>query len=90
MGYLATLRVYFWPEGRIDLKIGLVLALASLAAAKGINILVPFLCKGIVDALSGNTAILALPLGLILACGGARLLQQLAAEFGDFIFTRVA
>ncbi len=86
---LGALTPYFWPRGRADLKVRLILALASLAAAKGINIYVPFLYKGIVDSLAGGAAALVLPLGLILAYGGARLVQQLTGEFRDFIFVRV-
>ncbi len=87
---IVTLASYFWPAGRVDLKVRLVLALASLVAAKGINVYVPFLYKGIVDSLSGKTAVLVLPLGMIVAYAAARLVQQISAEFRDFIFVRPA
>ena len=87
---IATLASYFWPAGRTDLKVRLVLALASLAAAKGINVYVPFLYKGIVDSLSARAAVLVVPLGMIIAYAAARLLQQIAGEFRDFVFVRPA
>ena len=82
--------VYLWPQGRLDLKIRVILALASLALAKVVTVYVPFLYKEAVDQLSLEETLLVLPLGVILAYGGARLLQQAFVEFRDFIFVRVS
>jgi ATP-binding cassette subfamily B protein len=87
---LRDLAPYFWPRGRRDLKARLVVALVTLAAAKGISLYVPFLYKAIVDSLSGSAAALVVPFGLILAYGGARLLQQVTGELRDLVFERVA
>ena len=87
---LKSLAVYLWPQGRLDLKFRVILALASLALAKVVTVYVPFLYKEAVDQLSFEEALLVLPLGVILAYGGARLLQQAFVEFRDFIFVRVS
>ena len=87
---LKSLVVYLWPQGRLDLKFRVILALASLALAKVVTVYVPFLYKEAVDQLSFEEALLVLPLGVILAYGGARLLQQAFVEFRDFIFVRVS
>ena len=49
---LKSLVVYLWPQGRLDLKIRVILALASLALAKVVTVYVPFLYKEAVDQLS--------------------------------------
>lgn len=87
---LGTLSVYLWPKDRLDLKLRVTLAMLSLLAAKLINVYVPFLYKRGVDALSLEPSLLTLPLALILAYGGGRVLSQLFGEFRDFIFARVA
>jgi ATP-binding cassette subfamily B protein len=87
---LKSLVVYLWPLGRLDLKIRVILALASLAMAKVVTVYVPFLYKEAVDQLSIEDALLVLPLGVIFAYGGARLLQQAFVEFRDFIFVQVS
>ena len=87
---LKSLVVYLWPQGRLDLKFRVILALASLALAKVVTVYVPFLYKEAVDQLSFEEALLVLPLGVIFAYGGARLLQQAFVEFRDFIFVRVS
>ncbi len=87
---LKSLVVYLWPEARLDLKLRVVLALFSLAMAKVVTVYVPFLYKEAVDQLSVEDALVVLPLGVIFAYGGARLLQQAFVEFRDFIFVRVS
>ena len=82
--------VYLWPQERLDLKFRVILALVSLALAKVVTVYVPFLYKEAVDQLSFEEVLLVLPLGVILAYGGARLLQQAFVEFRDFIFVRVS
>ena len=85
-----SLVVYLWPQERLDLKFRVILALVSLALAKVVTVYVPFLYKEAVDQLSFEEVLLVLPLGVILAYGGARLLQQAFVEFRDFIFVRVS
>lgn len=87
---LKVLGSYLWPASRLDLKIRVCLSLFSLALAKGVNVYIPFLYKGAVDQLSTEQALLVLPLGLIVAYGGARVLYQIFGELRDFIFVKVA
>jgi len=87
---LKTLALYLWPAGRGDLKGRVVLALLCLAMAKAINVYVPFLYKMAVDKLTLVDMTITLPLGVIIAYGGARFLNQLFGELRDLIFVRVS
>ena len=87
---LRTLASYLWPAGRGDLKKRVIAALLCLAMAKAINVYVPFLYKKAVDMLTGADRAAVLPLGVIIAYGGARFLSQLFGELRDFIFVRVS
>ncbi len=92
---LKTLGGYIWPKNRADLKTRVLLALASLALAKVVNVYVPFLYKMAVDALtlspeSLDNALVVLPLGIIVAYGFARILHQFFGEVRDFIFVKVS
>jgi ATP-binding cassette subfamily B protein len=84
-----SLNHHLWPTGHLNLKIRVLLSMICLAAAKIINVYVPFLFKDAVDFLSLKPA-MAIPLGLILAYGLARILQQAFGELRDFIFIKVS
>ena len=101
---LAALSRYLWPGDRIDLRIRVVLAVLLLVLAKVVNVLVPYLYKLAVDVLSGGahagagaaattatnaTLVVTVPLTIILAYGGARVLSQAFGELRDFVFIRV-
>ncbi|MBC7457193.1 MAG: ABC transporter ATP-binding protein/permease, partial [Bdellovibrionaceae bacterium] len=77
-----------WPSGHPNLKVRVVLAMTCLLIAKLINVYVPFLYKAAVDSLSMHPA-LALPIGVIVSYGLARIGQQTFGELRDFIFIRV-
>jgi ATP-binding cassette subfamily B protein len=67
-----------------------MLAVGFLIAAKLVNVVVPVFYKQTVDALSvQGAAALALPMGLLLAYGGARVLAQTCGELRDAVFARV-
>ncbi|MBC7741336.1 MAG: ABC transporter ATP-binding protein/permease [Bdellovibrionaceae bacterium] len=83
-----SLMAYLWPAGHKNLKVRVVLAMLCLLIAKLINVYVPFLYKAAVDSLSLNPA-LALPIGIIVSYGLARIAQQTFGELRDFIFVRV-
>ena len=104
LGSLGTLREllkYLWPQGEPLLKARVVLALASLVLAKLALMFVPLFYGRAVDALSQGTSgsdalssgeaplAIILPLGLILAYGGARVLSLVFGELRDAIFARV-
>ncbi len=86
-----TLLPLLWPKGQADMRLRVVAALACLLLAKLANIVVPILFKRLVDGLSHKTAVaVALPLGLLLAYGLARVMAQVFGELRDGIFARVA
>jgi ABC-type transport system involved in Fe-S cluster assembly fused permease/ATPase subunit len=87
----ATLLPHLWPRGQREMRLRVVIALACLALAKLANIYVPFLFKRLVDSLSPHPSLaLALPLGLLVAYGLARVMSQMFSELRDAIFARVA
>ncbi len=86
---LKKLAVYLWPAGRNDLKLRVVLALAALILAKLVNVYVPFLYKGAVDALSSTEQLVAVPAFLVLGYGVARVLAQAFGETRDYLFSKV-
>lgn len=84
-----TLSRYLWPKKRSDLKLKFLSAFFFLLVAKGINVYVPFLYKGAIDALS-QPNLLMLPVWLIVGYGVARVLAQFFGEFRDYLFAYVA
>jgi ATP-binding cassette, subfamily B, heavy metal transporter len=88
---LRGLGPYLWPRDSIELRARVVLALALLIAGKLVNITVPLLYKEAVDALSGPTAAhaIAVPVGVILAYGLARVLSQGFNELRNAVFAKV-
>src|ERR1700754_4932987 len=93
-GSIATLRAlgpYLWPVGRTDLKARVIAAVVCLFLAKAATVYIPILYKSAIDALSHGTGgtPAALPLGLILAYGGARILSLMFSELRDAIFAQV-
>jgi len=96
--HLATVKAlfpYLWAKGRWDLRIRVLLALAFLVAAKLIGVYVPFLFKDIVDGLTGTptvtltTVAAAVPVGLIIGYGTARVLGLVFGELRDAVFVKV-
>ena len=75
---------YLW-----EYKWRVLVALAFLASAKVANVGVPLVLKSVVDALSPEQQVLALPLALLIAYGALRLSTVLFAELRDVVFVRV-
>src|SRR5204862_388155 len=74
-------------------RVRVVLAMALLIAGKLVNITVPLFYKQAVDALSGAGtagAVIAVPVGLILAYGLARVTSQGFNELRNGVFAKVA
>src|SRR5882762_9919066 len=90
---LKGLGPYLWPRDSVELRARVVLALALLVAGKLINITVPLFYKAAVDALSGPGAaaagLIAVPIGVILAYGLARVLSQGFNELRNAVFSKV-
>src|SRR5262252_5021390 len=81
---IGTLLPYLWEyKGRVSL------ALACLVLAKVANVGVPLLMKRIVDSLDPRTAILVVPLALLVAYGLLRLSTTVFTELREFLFAKV-
>ena len=92
LSVLRTLLPYLWPKDAPSLRLRVVLAVALLFAAKGINAYLPVLYKHAVDALSlsqPQLQVLLVPVGLIVAYGGVRVSALLFTELRDSLFARV-
>ena len=93
---LKGLGPYLWPRDSIELRARVVLALLLLVAGKLVNITVPLFYKQAVDALSGTGAAssaiggaIAIPVGMILAYGLARVMSQGFNELRNGVFAKV-
>jgi len=64
-------------------------ALACLVTAKVANVGVPLLLKEIVDGLDRDSALLAVPLALLVAYGALRLSTTFFTELREFLFAKV-
>jgi ATP-binding cassette subfamily B protein len=89
---IARLLPYLWPAGAAELRTRVIIAVVCLVAAKGVNVVVPWIYKQAVDALTaGSTgALIVVPATLIIAYGGARILAQGFGELRDAVFAKVA
>jgi ATP-binding cassette, subfamily B, heavy metal transporter len=92
IGAAKTLIPYLWPTGAPELRFRVVVALSMLLLAKLTNVYVPILFRDAINALTPGDAgiVLALPLGLVLAYGLARVSTLAFAEIRDAIFVKVA
>ena len=80
---------YLWPRDW-GLRGRVLLSLVFLIGAKVINVYVPLLYKGAVDALSPrHAAIIAVPVALVIGYGIARVGAQIFAELRDAVFAKV-
>jgi ATP-binding cassette subfamily B protein len=89
---LRQLLPYLWSGLRPSLRWRVGLALALLLAAKAATVAVPVLLGWAVDDLTPKDASLAaaIPIGLILAYGTARVTSLAFAELRDALFAKVA
>ncbi len=84
---------YLWPEQR-TLRVRVVLAMVALLVSKLVAVGTPFLYKGAVDALAGESQSAAWMLavgaiGLTVAYGGARLMTVGLQQLRDALFAAV-
>ncbi|MCC6611595.1 MAG: ABC transporter ATP-binding protein/permease [Burkholderiales bacterium] len=81
---LGTLLPYLWEfRGRV------LLALVFMVAAKGANVAVPLVLKQIIDSLTAERALLAVPAALLVAYGILRLSSTLFTELRELAFAKV-
>jgi len=90
---LKGLGPYLWPQGALELRVRVVLALVLLIAGKLVNITIPFFYKAAVDALSGPAAAqagaIAVPIAVIFGYGAARVMSQGFNELRNAVFAKV-
>jgi ABC-type transport system involved in Fe-S cluster assembly fused permease/ATPase subunit len=86
---LRGLAPYLWPREAPGLRWRVVLAVGFLLAGKLVNIYVPMLYKLAVDALTPGKVAIAVPVGVILAYGLARVTSQGFNELRNAIFAKV-
>ena len=87
---IVTLLPYLWPKNSLEIKYRIVIALAFLFAAKGVTVGIPFIYKLVIDTITQSlSALIVIPIGLIIAYGVARLLAQTFGELRDAIFAKV-
>ena len=87
---LRSLAPYLWPRDSFGLRMRVVLALVFLLAGKLVNICVPLLYKQAVDALSPANLAIAVPVGLIIGYGLARVMSQGFNELRNAVFAKVS
>ncbi|MBP1133222.1 ATP-binding cassette subfamily B protein [Serratia sp. PL17] len=88
---LKFLLPYLWPKDNLKLRYYLVIAFVFMVISKVSTTLVPLAYKAMIDALSGETAkMLAIPIGLILAYGVARVGAALFEELRNVMFVHVS
>lgn len=92
---VVSLLPFLWAQGRVDLKVRVIGAMALLVLAKLIGVYVPFIFKDAVDALTGDTKVggeqllAVVPVALIIAYGIARVMTLLFGELRDAVFVKV-
>ena len=92
---MATLRSglpYLWPEGDTNARVRVVLAMGLLLLAKIATVYVPIIYGRIVDALAPKdaTALLAIPIALVIVYGLLRVGAAASGELRDALFAKVA
>jgi ATP-binding cassette subfamily B protein len=87
---LRGLAPYLWPRESFELRARVVAALVLLVAGKLITIAIPLFYKHAVDALSApHPALVVVPVAMVLAYGGARVLSQGFNELRNAVFAKV-
>jgi ATP-binding cassette, subfamily B, heavy metal transporter len=88
---LQKLMPYLWPAKAPRTRLRVMLALGLLASAKCATVYVPLLYRRMVDMFADPSRLpLELPIALMLAYGGLRVMQIVFAELRDAVFAKVA
>ncbi len=80
---------YVWPKGETEIKLRVIGALAALAAGKVATIYVPLIYRDAVNLLSGEGGAAILPVALLVAYGGARVMQICFVGLREALFAKV-
>ncbi len=87
---LRSLMPFLWKANSFELRARVVIALVLLCVSIAANVAVPLVYKQAVDALTpGRSAVLVLPIAMIVAYGILRLTSTASAEIRDAIFAKV-
>ncbi len=89
---IRSLAPYLWPAGDAGARLRVVVAMLFLILAKVATVFVPLFYARAVDALSqhgGTARVLAVPVGLIVGYGLARLASSGFGELRDAVFAAV-
>ena len=91
---IATVRSllpYLWPNGDRSAKLRVIAAMGLLILAKLATVYVPIVYGRLVDTLApkDSSAMLAVPLALVLAYGGLRVGSAAFGELRDALFAKV-
>ena len=88
---IGRLLPYLWPADTPSVKVRIILALIFVVAGKVATVSVPLIYKQAVDGLTiePSEALLVVPVFLILAYGGIRLMQIVFTQLQDTFFSRV-
>ncbi len=89
---IVDLLPYLWPKGEVATRVRVVLATACLVLAKLATVTIPIVYARAVDALApqaSGQALLAIPVGLIVAYGISRIASAGFGEMRDAIFAAV-
>ena len=87
---LKSLIPYLWPKNNLEARARVVIAGVCLLSAKVANLYVPLFYKQAIDQLNpDDIGVIVIPLGLILAYGGARVMSLVFAELRDILFSKV-
>lgn len=92
MGVLRSLVPYLWPRESREMRVRVVVAMLCLLGSKAATVTVPLFFKHAIDSLTTVPAGIgwaAVPVGMILAYGTARILQLAFGEARDAIFAKV-
>ena len=96
---MRSLLPYLWPRDAFGLRVRVIISLVLLALAKITTVAVPVFLKYAVDALtipangegvSAKTIAIAVPVGMLVAYGAARVLSLGFKELQGAVFAKVA
>ncbi|HBX7646121.1 TPA: ABC transporter ATP-binding protein/permease [Klebsiella pneumoniae] len=81
---------YLWPKDIPGLRRAITCSLLCLVTAKVITSFIPLIYKALVDHFNSDNALVSVPVGIIFAYGGARLMSTIFDELRNILFVRVS
>ncbi|MBU0726557.1 MAG: ABC transporter ATP-binding protein/permease [Alphaproteobacteria bacterium] len=88
---IRALLPYLWPKNQPEMRSRVVIAMVFLVIAKIATVIIPYVYKLAIDALTGpDLALIVVPVGLLVLYGVVRIASSGFNELRDFVFARVA